>query len=333
MNAPVYRPKLSGRWSWLFSARLDIYILILFAAFAAAFVHRARNNTIFACTPGYSSDKYLSYCGASDYGDYEHGAFWFGLEPVAEQSAARADVLFLGNSRTQIGFSTTATAQWFSSASASYYLLGFALWENSIFEQELLRRLKPRAKVYIINIPDFFQPFEAPVAKIIMHEPGARARYVTKRYLQFIHRAICTRLTSICGHIPATYRSRQTGMWSLVDLNAPKVSKHPVSYDKDIYRREIDDSVAIGQQFLSELGARPECVILTAVPYTGTKVGVANAIATGLDKVLVLPEQLGDLQTFDGNHLDAASAERWSEAFFKTAGPQIEKCLGERSSP
>jgi hypothetical protein len=62
---------------------------------------------IFACkASGYPSDRYISYCGATEYGDYEHGAFWFDLEPVAELSAANADVIFLGNSRTQFGFST-----------------------------------------------------------------------------------------------------------------------------------------------------------------------------------------------------------------------------------
>ena len=34
------------------------------------------------------------------YGDYDHGAIWFGLEPAADAAAANAQVLFLGNSRT-----------------------------------------------------------------------------------------------------------------------------------------------------------------------------------------------------------------------------------------
>ena len=89
----------------IFTARPTIYILILLAAFAGSFFHRLRHNMIFACPAnGYTADKYLSYCGASNYGDYENGAFWFGLEPAAELSAAKADVLFLGNSRTQFGF-------------------------------------------------------------------------------------------------------------------------------------------------------------------------------------------------------------------------------------
>lgn len=288
---------------------------------------------IFACpATGYTSDRYISYCGATNYGDYEHGAFWFDLEPVAEQSAAKADVLFLGNSRSQLGFSTAATAQWFSSASASYYLLGFGLWENSIFERALLHKLKPRAEIYIINIPDFFQPFEAPLAKIIMHDPAERARYLSKRYLQFVHAAICTKLTPICGHITPTYRSRQTGMWYLQEISAFRGSERPVSYDQKINKREIDDGIEIGRIFLSDLPAKPECVILTAVPYAGTKLGVANSIANGLGKMLVFPGQLDGLQTFDGDHLDPASAERWAEAFFKTAGPQIQKCLEVHAS-
>jgi hypothetical protein len=64
----------------------------------------------------------------------------------------------------------------------------------------------------------------------------------------------------------------------------------------------------------------------------GTKLSVANAIASGLGKTLVVPQHLDSLQTFDGTHLDQASAEHWSEAFFETAGPQIQKCLALRTS-
>ena len=84
------------------------------------------NRTIFACQANlYSSDRYIAYCNATGYADYEHGAFWFDLEPSAQTFARNADVLFLGNSRIQFAFSTTATADWFSAASARYYLLGF----------------------------------------------------------------------------------------------------------------------------------------------------------------------------------------------------------------
>ena len=47
--------------------------------------------------------------------------------------------------------------------------------------------------------------------------------------------------------------------------------------------------------------------------------------------VSFVPATLDGLQTFDGSHLDQSSAERWSEAFFQVAGPQILKCLKDSS--
>jgi hypothetical protein len=50
------------------------------------------------------------------------------------------------------------------------------------------------------------------------------------------------------------------------------------------------------------------------------------AIAASLDHDVVAP-QIEGLHTFDGSHLDEASAERWSAAFLKEAGPRIRDCV------
>jgi hypothetical protein len=313
----------------VFVRRPSIYILIVLSTLAACYFYRLRTEFIFACqATGYSSDRYLAYCEATNYGDYEHGAFWFNQEPEAKSLAAKADVLFLGNSRTQFALSTTATARWFSSTSASYYLLGFIGWENSIFARALLQKIKPRAKVYVINIDGFFQPTEAAIGKTVLHDDTMETRYETKHFLQFVHRAICEKLTVVCGNRLVIFRSRQNGMYYMSDreLSKFKGSRRSVSFDQQIDQKEIDDAIAIGRVFLSELPVKAECVILTAIPYVGTKITVANAIASGLGKKLTGP-QLDGLQTFDGFHLDPPSAERWSEAFLRTAGPQIQKCL------
>ena len=310
--------------------RPTIYILIVLGSFILSHLYQLRTSGIFDCpASGYTSDRFLADCEAKNYGDYEHGAFWFDLEPAAAVSAASADVLFLGPSRVQFAFSTSATAQWLSSASARYYLLGFIGNENSIFAKALLHKLRPRAKVYIINTPEFFRPSEAPYAKIVMHDDAARSRYEVKRLWQFAHKPICGNLAAICGHGLAIFRSRQTGAFYAPAFvsELSRFGVRPVSYDPQIDPREIDEAVSIGQIFLSELPVKPECVVLTAVPTVSTKLGGANAIADGLGKKLVAPPNIEGLQTFDGNHLDQASAESWSEAFFKTAGSQIQKCL------
>src|SRR6266849_1049503 len=135
------------------ASRPALYISIILGVVLAVCTYKIRTDGIFACqADGYTSDRYLSYCHNSGYGDYEHGAFWFGLEPSIQNYAASAEVLFLGSSRTQLAFSTVATAEWFSSASARYYLMGFGYNENALFARELLLKFKPQAKVYVVNI-------------------------------------------------------------------------------------------------------------------------------------------------------------------------------------
>src|SRR5215471_12793118 len=131
-----------------FKSQPAAYIGVIFGAIVASYVYKFRTETIFACTAkDYSSDRYVGYCGGTNYADYEHGAFQFGLEPAAYDFAKKADVLFIGNSYLQVAFSTAATANWFSAASARYYLLGFNSGENVVFEGELLRKIHPQGKV------------------------------------------------------------------------------------------------------------------------------------------------------------------------------------------
>ena len=146
-----------GRGSFVLAARSGLYTFLVLAMALGFGAYSLRKYLILSCpASGYASDGYLGYCGATSYGDYDHGAIWFGLEPAATAAAANAQVLFLGNSRMQFGFSSKATADWFSSHSESYYLLGFSHDENYSFEAPLVRKLRPRAKVYVINIDLFF---------------------------------------------------------------------------------------------------------------------------------------------------------------------------------
>jgi hypothetical protein len=312
----------------LFANQTTIYICIVLIAALAAFGYWTRTRSIFACqADGYTADRYIAYCDARNYADYEHGAFWFDLEPSARDFARDADVLFLGNSRLQVGFSTAATADWFSRASARYYLLGFSYFENALFAEELLRRMRPRAKVFVINVDDFFDRLETEPVKSIWHDPQALDRYESKRDWQTIHKSVCKTFAFLCGARIVTYRSRQTGayeMRSLLDIS-------PVSYDQAVSQSVVDADTAAAIDFLKHF-AQGKCVILTMVPYVGTKIGDANAIAKGLGVKLATPGILEGLQTKDGYHLDPASAERWSQAFFEAAGPEIRSCLEKQGA-
>ena len=118
---------MNTRFSVLVSRRAGLYSLLVLLAALSGFAYGARTTGLFACQSADSgSDKYIGLCNVTNYGDYDHGAFWFGLEDSAVDAAKQAAVLFIGNSRMQFALSTSALDGWFNSRALQYYLLGFS---------------------------------------------------------------------------------------------------------------------------------------------------------------------------------------------------------------
>jgi hypothetical protein len=316
--------------SFLRSDKPVLYIIVVLGAAIGALGFHMRIEGIFACAAdGYGSDRYLAYCNARGYGEYDHGAFWFGVELEAQDYARRAEVLFLGNSRMQLGLSTAATHEWFSSRKIPYYLLGFSESEKYVFEQGILDKVKPAAKVYVVNLDKFFESAESESAQFVMHNSKASDSVQSKRALQSVHKPLCAAIPTLCGHQYAVFRSRTTGAW--VNVGSMYSTKGAVSVDLSRDEARLAQETAIGRDFLQRLPAQRECVILTVVPTVNTRTAMARAIAAALGGDLVEPSVEG-LRTFDGSHLDRESAQRWSKAFFETVGSRIEKCLSEEPS-
>ena len=311
-------------------ARPALYVAILVATILVATGYKLRHAGLFACkASGYSSDHYLAYCQANSYGDYDYGAFWYSLEPAGTSAAASADVLLLGDSRLEFGLSTTATDRWFSAHSLRYYLLGFAYNGNMAFARPLLAKLQPKARLYVINVDRFFRDQPTAPAQAVMRDSSARARYDEKRRWQLPHRSLCTRLGALCGDGASFFRARSTGAWV---RDGGQWVAAPVAYSDSVNRAQLDSEVVAGRRFLSALPVRPECIVLTMIPKSGAALGntegTGRAIAASLGLPLVAP-RLDSLSTFDGSHLDRASAERWSAAFFEAAAPLVQKCLSQ----
>jgi hypothetical protein len=294
-----------------------------------AYLANLRVNGVLACASNhYSNTSYMSYCNAGGYADYDHGAFWFGLEPEALDAAAAADVLFLGNSRVQFGLSTDATSDWFAAANASYYLLGFAYAENVRFTAPLLKELKPRARVYVINVDDFFDDvLTEPVADIFSSTDALR-RYRGKQAWQAPHRVVCGKFPALCGDERATFRETGNGTWKISSTNGlrPAAAGHAPAQEQGSF--DID---TLGEPFLTQLPVAPECILLTLVPWELTASSRAIVIAEELGLPLIAPF-MNDLETFDGSHLEPGSAQRWASAFFAAAGPSIQRCLNDETA-
>ena len=320
----------SGGWASAGAKRPAIYLLLVLCVTISVFAYRLRVEGIFACPAGaYSSDVYLAYCNSVGYGDYDHGAFWLDLEPVARRAAAAADVLFLGNSRMQLAFSSAPAREWFAKRGTSFYLLGFSHNENEAFAGPLLSGLAPRAKVYVVNVDRFFTEQETPPVAEILHGENVESRYRRKKIWQYPHRFLCTALSVLCGENLAFFRARSDGTWRLE--GSERLAGSGVGDDPkpgDGWSEEID----LAQRFVAHLPVDPHCVVLTVVPTKATPRAEAQAVASALGLDLLAPTVEG-LHTFDGSHLDAESAQRWASEFFRVAGPRISDCLTGSTVP
>jgi hypothetical protein len=301
---------------------------VLLAVVLAAFATKLRLRGVFACPASYGNSAYLSDCNASNYGDYDHGAFWFGLEPRARQAAGKASVVVLGNSRTQFGFSSPVTVRWFEQRSIPFYLMGFSHYESVTFVTPVLAKVQPHASAYVINADRFFAEWLSPTSHRIVYERDARARYVEKQFWQWPHKAICGTAAFLCGRELAVYRNIDNGTWftSGVLPHEPSGVADGGSSEAERWPHYID----LAKEFIDRLQVDRQCIVLTIVPTKDTKRAEAQAIAEALGVSFIAP-RVDDLTTFDGSHLDVKSAARWSAAFLDVAGPVLERCAGSRA--
>src|SRR3982074_3343299 len=80
-------------------------------------------NTLGCELREFRANEYLSTCSHPIFQDYEHGALFYDLEPSAGERMRKADVLFLGSSRTQAGWHTAVLERNLSLAGISFYML------------------------------------------------------------------------------------------------------------------------------------------------------------------------------------------------------------------
>src|SRR5262245_41167568 len=246
------------------------YTLAIFAVMVAAFALHVRRDSIFACPANlYEDNSYLGYCGATAYGDYDHGAFWFGLEPEARRHAAAADALFIGNSRLQFGFAAPALRRWFSAIGLHYYLLGFSNTDNETYLRPLLRCLHPAARTYVIPVEHVFLGLRLVPDHDVMPGLNARNGYDRKLTSQPVHRIVCTWQPSLCGDAMAFYRQRETGEWQL-GWGAASNNQVLEETDPPVDYESVARMKPIAERFISDLGVDRSCVFLTLLPASRT---------------------------------------------------------------
>jgi hypothetical protein len=277
----------------------------------------------------YRDHDFLAYCGSDKYGDYEHGALYYGSEPSIRDSIRSAKVIFLGSSRTQAGFSTMAVRAYFDKLDIRFFVMGFGYGEVSPFSLAVLKRWKASPKVVVINADPFFvDVLSEPAKEALEGRPAFLWRLTLKTLFQRVHRVLCA-APYICSQgQPAIFRSAIDGQWNWI---GPYTEERAVPVDRvgdrTLSSDEFERAKELGNKFLQEIGLSRRCVILTGTPNTyHDSVGIAKVLAAALGTRSIFPSGDG-LATLDGGHLNLASAERWSGQFVEELTPILKECI------
>lgn len=276
--------------------------------------------------------SYLAYCSNASYGDYEHLAYALDLVPAAVRSLKNAEVVILGNSRTQVAFSTPQVDDFFRARSVSYHVLGFGYGEPAEFAAYLFKKYHLTPRVLIINADPFFTDgLTTPAAQAVAAGPQVWANALMKTAFGHVQGFVCRISSRICRHTAnSVYRSFETGQWLWHGyISSASMVGEEISSAKAI---SLDDTALtkfqdVAARLLSSFNVPKHCILLTAVPTSeidGDR--IARALAADFGLPVVLPNLQG-MRTSDGSHLTTTSAENWSAALLSDSASIIGQCL------
>lgn len=331
-NSPTTKDKTYLVWFFAFFLPLCLVVLVF------------KRTDIFpwvgACnSQGYDNEHYLAYCHTTRFGDYEHYAFWHDTETTQTHNLKNAEVLFLGNSRTQFAFSSQAVIDFFDKTEMTFFVLGFGLGGRSDIPESLIEKFKLKPKAVIINADPFFSQIpDRTLTRAKENSEPTTWEHKAKIFLSSKQQEICHSndanqflSTFFCrGEAETLFRSRETGFW-LTDYYRPDLSI-PVTFNDSLSVRfedsqflTLDMRLALLESFIEKTGLPRECVILTVTPHTGTPLNFVKALSARANLAAYFPD-VPDLRTIDESHLNKASAERWSAAFLSLAEADLRKC-------
>lgn len=313
------------------------YVVILLATLVLALSFSLANALFFdrgavvRCNPdGIDAHTYMAGCSAAYFGDYEHAALYFGLEPEAVAAMKKADVLILGNSRAMWAFSTEATDAAFRKLGLSYYVLGFGADERMRFAAALMARHGLKPKAVIINADPFFIDATNPENEAILSgRMETLVPNLMRRSAQRWLAAWCANpdrffAASTCKEA-SLFRSASDGRWRLQHyLN--RTTRNPITPNTDFLIERKDRFVEAARSFRDVLNLPAQCVVLTSVPSNLQTENVARTVSSALGWPYIEPK-LSDLRTIDDSHLAPEQAERWSSAMLAAAADTLSRCL------
>lgn len=320
------------------------YLVVFFAAsLLAGIPYRLGiwGKDVLGCTLHREPGTFLAYCTSEQYGDYEHGAYYFDLEPEVLENLRKAKVLFLGNSRSQFAFSTDEVRSYFNERSIPFYVMGFGFQEGHEFATWLVRKYNLKPKMLVVVSDPFFGTSLSPPANAIYNDFDsfwerhlkfvlAGWDYLTKKLFNNLQPKICDLHAALCASSsPTIYRSAKDGFWIWVNIyRPPEFGQFPIDPARRVplARESATSDQKNAEQLFEAAGVTRSCTVLTVIPNSAIDAEPYTVELGNLLGLQVALPKLDGLTTIDHRHLTWSSAQRWSRAFLREIDSRIAEC-------
>jgi hypothetical protein len=272
---------------------LTLVLLSVLAASVAVFLAEAK---VLRCNPSDLSDEwYIALCADVH---HDHGAILFDIDGALD-GARDADVIFLGNSTTQIAFSNVEVIQFFEAIRMRFFVLGFGYGEAWKFTANAMARHNLKPHVLVVSATGLTglwmdEELSAPAKHLLDHPVESYILTSIHSAYQSLQRHYCSGGTDslICFRQGGVlYRSRKNGTWKVAptgrydappgeryfcnpkpDVPGPQLcaSGHTVRPVPVAEKFTADEDAAAAQanmtKFLAAVDMPKECVVIIAVP-------------------------------------------------------------------
>jgi hypothetical protein len=245
------------------------------------------------------------------------------------ENAKKADILFLGNSRVQLGLDRDLLQSFAKRYRLNYFNMAFANIGSYEFPLMIIRKYNLRPRVIIVNAEDFTGNLDSDYLALYVISQGR----LHSALLLFLRSAIYKDILVLHSYAPrwiremssatlkkhvynrVIYRSRVTGEW----FRAPS-SPMPIPItnknESECKDRIKGEAFANAKRLKEEISERGAQVVLTLVPHNHSCQKGAEQLAKHIGAPMIGVDWHG-LSTIDGSHLTKESSQRFTEEFLR----------------
>jgi len=310
-------------------------MVVLVGCLTAPIAYSGKGISIDGCRLAPDPDQFISSCLSRRFGDFEHAAFWFGIERTALANLKAADVVFTGSSRTMFAFSTAEVRSYFAARGLRQFNLGFGYEDQQGFFAALAVKHHLHPRVLVIGVDPYFNDRMSLPAVAALDDRWELGRAVVKKMEIWLQPALCYLQVLDCGKQPTAFRSSVDGYFLWRDLLMPD-RQRPRTHQVQLRDFQVNVPLAASEaeKFLKRIGMPAECVVLVPMPTTEIwpKPDPTKRLAETIGAMYIDADTGADLTFVDEVHLSFESAKLFSSEFLRAFDRLPQTCLGKDPS-